>query len=253
MSAEPKQEIATREEYQAPAAPQPNTAAAIIQVIERAATDASVDVDKMERLLAMQERIMDRQAAAAYASAMAEMQPKLPVIRKRGAIKNSAGKIQSTYAKWEDIDAAIRPILTEYGFALTFRTETREGRPVVWAVLAHREGHSERTEIELPIDTSGSKNNVQGVGSSMSYGKRYAASALLNLVAEDEDDDGQKAGAGALISDDQVMELRRLMTEAKANAGAFLEYLGVDALEDLPAPKFATAKAALLKKKQGAQ
>ena len=67
MSAEPKQEIAAREEYQAPAAPQPNTAAAIIQVIERAATDASVDVDKMERLLAMQERIMDRQAAAAKA------------------------------------------------------------------------------------------------------------------------------------------------------------------------------------------
>lgn len=247
MTAEPKTELVAQD------APQPNTAAAIIQVIERAATDASVDVDKMERLLAMQERIMDRQAHAAYTAAMAEMQPKLPTIKKRGAIKNNSGKVQSTYAKWEDIDAAIRPILTKYGFALTFRTETREGRPVVWAVLSHREGHSERTEVELPIDSSGSKNNVQGVGSSMSYGKRYAASALLNLVTEDEDDDGQMGGAGALISDDQVRELRRLMTEVKANAGAYFEYLGVQALEDLPAPKFAEAKAALLKKKREAR
>ncbi|WP_409524602.1 ERF family protein [Pseudomonas sp.] len=42
----------------------------------------------------------------------------------------------------------------------------------------------------LPLDTSGSKNAVQAVGSSTSYGKRYVMSALLNLTTRGEDDDG---------------------------------------------------------------
>ena len=52
--------------------------AAIIQVIERAASNPNVDIDKMERLLLMQERILEREAKAAYAADLALMQPNLP-------------------------------------------------------------------------------------------------------------------------------------------------------------------------------
>jgi len=70
-------------------------AAAIIQVIERAARDPNIDIDKMERLLQMQERIVARQAKAAYADALARLQPTLPIIGERGAIKNNSGAVQS--------------------------------------------------------------------------------------------------------------------------------------------------------------
>jgi hypothetical protein len=169
------------------AEPARNESAAIIQVIERAAMNPNVDIDKMERLLQMQERIMARDAKAAYSAAFAEMQPELPEIPEHGKGHGS------TYALWEDINDLIKPVISKHGFGISFRTGRDGPMVTVTAVLTHRDGHSEETMMALPIDSSGSKNAVQAVGSSTSYGKRYTASALLNLTTRGEDDDGKKA------------------------------------------------------------
>ena len=63
----------------------------------------------------------------------------------------------------------------------------------ITAILSHREGHSEETTLTLDADKSGSKNAVQAVGSSISYGQRYAAVALLNITTRGMDDDGENA------------------------------------------------------------
>lgn len=195
----------------------------LMDVISRAASDPNTDVEKLERLLGMYERITAQQAKAAYTAALAQMQPKLPVIDERGGIKDRAGKVQSTYAKWEDINDAIRPVLQAHGFALSFRVTTTP-KVAVTGVLAHCDGHSEETTMELPVDGSGSKNDVQAVGSSFSYGKRYTAIALLNITSrapQDRDDDGNAAGiskdAQAAISDinmaEGLAELRKWKAE----------------------------------------
>lgn len=165
--------------------------ASLLQVIERAARDSNVDIDKMERLMLMHERLQARAAQAAYADALADMQPRLPIIGERGGIKNRDGIVQSRYALWEDIVGEISPILSKSGFALSFRTSNDKDGVTVTGVLSHRLGHSESTSLTLPIDTSGSKNSVQSVGSSTSYGKRYTASALLNLRTGEIDNDGE--------------------------------------------------------------
>ncbi|HZH10598.1 MAG TPA: ERF family protein [Microvirga sp.] len=226
-------------------APVVSESAAIIQVIERAAMNPAVDIDKMERLLEMQERIMERNARAAYAADLARMQPELPVIAERGGIKDRSGNIQSTYALWEDINEAIKPVLAKHGFALSFRTGQEEGRITVTGVLSHREGHSEETTMHLPIDTSGSKNSVQAVGSSISYGKRYTAGALLNITSRGEDDDGKAAGGAATISEEQVEALQDLIIEVGADPKKFLAYLKVDNLAALPANQYQRAVDAL--------
>lgn len=220
----------------------------LIAVIERAATNPDVDIDKMERLLEMHERIVERNAKASYASALAAMAPELPVISERGGIKDRAGNVQSTYALWEDINDAIKPVLAEHGFALSFRTGRDEGQISVTGVLSHRAGHSEETTITLPHDSSGSKNAVQAVGSSTSYGKRYTAGLLLNLTSRGEDDDGQAAGAGGFISDEQADEIRKLIDATGSKVGPFLEYIGAPSVADIPAAKYQAARAALLKK-----
>jgi hypothetical protein len=228
-------------------------AAAIISVIERAATNPNVDIDKMERLLEMQERIMARDARAAYASALAAMAPELPVIAERGGIKDRGGNVQSTYALWEDINDAIKPVLAQHGFALSFRTGRDEGQISVTGVLSHREGHSEETTITLPHDSSGSKNAVQAVGSSTSYGKRYTAGLLLNLTSRGEDDDGRRGGSGAVITDDQSDEIRKLIGETGTKVAAFLEYIGAPSVADIPAAKFGAAMSALRAKARTAK
>ena len=170
-------------------------AGSLMEVISRAASDPNTDVDKLERLLSMYERITERSAKAAYTSALAEMQPRLPVINERGRIvikeKGTENVISSSgYALWEDINEAIGPILHEFGFALSFRTGMADdGKVTVTGVLSHRDGHEESTTINLPHDSTGSKNAVQAVGSSTSYGKRYTTQALLNLTSRGEDND----------------------------------------------------------------
>jgi hypothetical protein len=177
-------------------APIESSATAIIQVIERAASNPEVDIDKMERLLQMQERVLARDAEAAFNADLAQMQNELPVIEENGAIKGRDGKVQSRYAKFEDINEAVKPILRQYGFAISFRTAFEGGEVIVTGVLSHRQGHREQSTVKLPADASGNKNNVQGWGSSISYGKRYTMSALLNITSRGEDNDGRGSGTG---------------------------------------------------------
>jgi hypothetical protein len=220
-------------------APPAEVATSIIQVIERAASDPNVDIDKMERLLEMQERIMVHQAKQAYAADLAAMQPNLPVVDERGKGHNSI-----KYALWEDINEAIKPVLAEHGFNLSFRVGEAADKVTVTAVLLHAQGHAEETTITLPLDQSGSKNAVQAVGSSVSYGKRYTALALLNISVKGEDDDGMRGGANP-ITQAQADELNALADEVGADKPAFCKYLGVKSIADIPSGKFNRATQAL--------
>lgn len=168
-------------------------------MIERAARDPAVDIDKMERLMQMQERAIAREAKAAFDTAMSALQPDLPAIGERGKALVQ-GQVRYTFALWEDINTAIKPVLMKHGFALTFRTDFANGITVT-GVLSHRAGHREETSITLPTDASGSKNAVQAVASSVSYGKRYTAGALLNLTSHGEDDDAYTATSEVDITD----------------------------------------------------
>ncbi|BES72209.1 hypothetical protein RE428_32270 [Marinobacter nanhaiticus D15-8W] len=188
-------DLAVREDnHQLADTGQQQTGNAIISVIERAATNPDVDINKMERLLDMQERIMERNAKSAFSAAMAQLQGELPTISEKGEIKVN-GQVRSKYARFEDINEAVRPVMQKFGFAISFRVKTGDSHICVTGVLVHREGHSEETTIDLPADITGSKNTVQSVGSSVSYGKRYVLQALLNITTSGEDDDGNAGGA----------------------------------------------------------
>ena len=239
----------------APVPEQRSDSAALIQVIERAAMNPNVDIDKMERLLLMQERIMERNAKAAYSAALSRLQPDLPTIKRDGKIvitdkANRQNIIQSTpYALWEDINEAIKPKLAEHGFSLSFRCGTApDGKVTVTGVLAHCEGHQEETTMTLQHDSTGSKNAVQAVGSTISYGKRYTAGMLLNITSRavpDADDDGNAAGGPGFIATEQVEALQLLIVEVGADIQRFCRYMKVERIEEIKAADFGRAKSAL--------
>jgi hypothetical protein len=183
----------------------------LLAVIERMVRDPQVDVVKVEKLFDLQERIIARNAEAAYNEALASMQPELPEVEQRG--QNTHTKTH--YAKWEDIHEAIAPILSKYGFALTFRTAEANSKVTVTAILRHKAGHKDETALSLPTDTGAGRNAVQAVGSSLSYGKRYTACAILNIRTRGEDDDGKAATkrsgtkvAGAVTANDISRQVR---------------------------------------------
>lgn len=227
--------------------PEPaSDAANMLTVIARAAADPACDLDKMERLMAMHERMMGRQAQAEFADSLASMQAELPSIGERG---DAAGRYK--FALWEDINQAIKPILQKHGFALSFRTDTANGITVT-GVLSHRNGHREETSITLPADASGNKNAVQAVASSVSYGKRYTAGALLNLTSHGEDDDAFSA-TGDFITEAQEISLRERLDACGANLPGFLKFLKVEALSKIRTKDFDKAVKAVEAKERAAK
>jgi hypothetical protein len=195
--------------------------ASLLEVISKAARDPNVDIDKMERLLQMQERVSARQAEQEFAASFAQMQPNLPYISARNAIVHNGREI-AKYADWPSIARAIAPILCDHGFGLNFSFENTADSVTVTARLKHIGGHTETNSVTLPSDKSGAKNQVQAVGSSLTYGQRYAGCPLVGVVIEGIDDDGHTAGGGA-ISDDQVAMLETLVQHTKSNVPKLLE------------------------------
>lgn len=213
----------------------------MLAMIERIAVDPNSSIEKLERMLAMRERIQADQARAAYAQAFAAAAAQFPMIP-----LNGRGDKNKPYALLKDIISGTKPVLSRHGLALSFGVNSTTDRVTVTARLMHIAGHVEETSIELPKDQSGSKNAVQAVGSSQTYGQRYAAQAILGLsLGDDGDDDGKAAGAGEPIGADEFFDLRNLMEEAGADEDKFCAFLKIKQLEELPKRQFPAAVSAL--------
>lgn len=174
----------------------PDTA---LTMFERLATNPDVDVAKLEKLIDMQERIIRLNAKAAFDAAFSKMWPELPEVDEKGRITNKDGSTKSRFAKYEDIQAAIRPVLKQYGFALRHRTEFPKDQPgivrIVGILSGH--GHTEESSFEAPPDKNDYRSAIQDQGSTISYGQRYTTIGLLNIITRGVDNDGQPAKAQA--------------------------------------------------------
>jgi len=160
------------------------------------ALNKGVDADSLEKLLNMQERVLDRQAEQAYTQAMVIVQADAKRI-----VKNKENK--QTSSKYADLDAvisAIKPVYTANGFSISFGTadSPHAGHVRVTAKIRHSAGWSESEMIDIPLDDEGiagkkNKTQVHGTSSAISYGRRYLLAMIFNINTGD-DDDGNAAG-----------------------------------------------------------
>lgn len=228
-------------------------AAGMAGLIEKLAQNPDIDVLKMQALLDMQLGIWDRMAKMAFARDFSAMSLVLPRVVKTKSVaydidKNNkaAGQKEAfTYAVIEDIDAVVRPILPQFGFTLSFTSKVRDGGGLISvAKLTHRDGHESVCELPLAIDTSGGKSNLQGMGSTASYGIRYGYKILLNLITIGADNDGE----GDPVSNEQAVEIDMLLTETKSDRARFLKWIGASDVQSILAKDYSKAVAELNKK-----
>ena len=196
----------------------PSATTAMITVIERAALNPEVDVAKMQQLLEMQLTIMDKQAEQAFARDFALMQADIPSVLKRGKSNNN------TYATYDDLMDAVRGPAALYGFAISFEPDSSDGVHMkVIAEIRHREGHVKTSTMTLPFETSGSKNQVQAIGSAQKYGMRYALVGMLGLSTHDGDDDDGN-GVFERIDDDKASTLAATCSNWDLNQAKIFGY-----------------------------
>jgi hypothetical protein len=95
---------------------------------------------------------------------------------------------KSKYVELDDLLASVRPVLSKHGLAV-IQEPSGEEKVCVKTIILHNSG--EFIEFE-PVVLKPVKTDPQGVGSAITYGRRYALSSILG-VAWDADDDGNKA------------------------------------------------------------
>ena len=227
------------------AQPQAMVPAQAATLLERA-IEKGVDPDSLSKLVALQERILDRQAEQDFAAAMRQTQAAIqPVLKDR---RNS--QTDSNYATLEALNKAVVPVYTQYGFSLSFGTEDSptEGYIRIVCDVFHIGGHTRRYHFDLPLDDSGvagktNKTKVHASGSTLSYGRRYLTMLVFNVSTTD-DDDGN-GGKGALITEQQVADLTALAQEVGADVAKFCQWFKVESFADIKAEYYSRAVKAL--------
>ncbi|KAF1009532.1 MAG: hypothetical protein GAK28_00170 [Luteibacter sp.] len=190
------------------------------------------DLDRLERLMALQERWEANQAEKAYVTAMTAFKAKPIDIykRKRVRFQTSKGVTEYNHAELADVvDAAITG-MAEHGLSHAWETEQRQGGWIaVTCVVTHAQGHSKRTMLTAQADDSGGKNSIQAVGSTITYLQRYTLLAALGLATKGMDDDGRGSSASgrpAAADDGQPDEVRdRIVDDLYACADNGMEEL----------------------------
>lgn len=226
--------------------------ASLIEVIGRAARDPSVDIDKMERLLQMSERVQARDAEMAFNQALNAAQSEMRPI----AANASNPQTKSRYATFDKLDRVLRPIYTEHGFSLSF-DEADSSKPEhvrVVCYVSHVGGHTRTYHRDMPADGKGAKGGdvmtkTHAAGAAGSYGARYLLKGIFNVAVGEEDDDGNDPRRNVpMIDDGQWSELVQLIEAAKADTQAFCQAYSINSPKELPASAFRDATAKLNRK-----
>lgn len=226
---------------------------ATMGILAQALTNPLMDVDKLDRLMGMFERLDVTRRKTEYVQAMARLAAILPIVDRNGRVKYEGkdGKpgMDRTYGKYEDIDEAIRPLYSAEGFSLSWKTtEGANGKIRMYGACSHREGHTEEAFIDLPHDSSGGKNAIQAIGSSvLGYGRRMLTTMIFNVRIAGVDIDGEDPSP---ISVEKVAYLDGLLKETGTTVGAFKIISGVDSIAEIPERDYQRCKTALETKKR---
>ena len=179
-----------------------------MEMIAAIARDPSIPVDRIAALIGLQERMEAREAEKAYNQDFSLAMLEMPRVAKRGA-KKMGDKGTIMYATYEDVDAAVRPVESKYGFARSFATRPSDKAGVIMTLrLTHRAGHSTTSERFCRPDPGPGRNDIQAEGSGESYGRRYLTLATWNIVTVGADDDGDTSDP---ISEQQAMDLHDIL------------------------------------------
>lgn len=205
----------------------------------------------IEKMMDLADRNEKNEARKAYHEAMAAFKADPPEIIKDKSVgykPKDKPFVGYTHASLANVTSKINRALSQHGLSAGWKTDQSESGIQVTCTITHRFGHSESTSLTAMPDATGSKNSIQAVGSTISYLERYTILALTGLATHDQDDDGNAAGS-EFITEDQRIQIEKVIVEKGVDVEKFLAYMGVEDTETILAPDFNRAMMALKKAK----
>jgi len=138
--------------------------------------------------------------AVALSKCQGEMEP---------AIKDSLNPhFKSRYADLNSVWAACRGPLSRNGLSIVQTMDTVNDKLVLHTLLLHSSG--QWIKSTMPVVTA--KNDAQGIGSGLSYARRYSLSSICGISQDDDDAEAAmpKKPSPKLITEDQAKKLAEL-------------------------------------------
>ncbi|MEM9262869.1 MAG: ERF family protein, partial [Pseudomonadota bacterium] len=188
------------------------TASTPMALIEMAVSGGA-DPDKLEKLMALQERWEANNARKDFFTAMAGFQSDCPEIPKNGEVYNKQGKLVYRFAKLEDIIKTIREAEHRHGFRHRWdQGDLENGGVRVACEITHVAGHTEASTVTIPPTKGMNTNAAQDRGIIIKYGKRYS---LLNAygLEPDDDTDARLPEPEQFINDNQANAIDELLSQ----------------------------------------
>lgn len=158
----------------------------------RTAVDKDFDIDKLEKLLALQERWEATEAKKAFDAAMVAFKADLPEILKNKKASFGSGDraVGYEYVSLDHLCDALIPALAKHGLTHRWEVEQANEHLIRVTCILSKGIHSERCTMAAAPDQSGAKNAIQAAGSATTYLQKYTLTAICGVAAKGMDTDG---------------------------------------------------------------
>lgn len=153
-------------------------------LVKAAMRGGEVDTQTLKDLMDLQERWEKNEAKKTYTAAMVQLKSELPATLAKDK-KVDFGNTHFSFTTLSSAMNAVSPVLTRYGFSLSWTPITSDRMVSVTCRLTHTDSHFEEATLSATPDMSGSKNPVQAIGSTITYLQRYTALSLLGIATAD--------------------------------------------------------------------
>ncbi len=176
-----------------PAILQNITAAGVIAL----ALEKDLDVERLEKIIQLHQRLEERDAEIAYNTAMIAFKKNAPRIVKDKHVefrKKDGTLVEYDHASIGNVVSAIIDGLAENDLIHEWIQEQTDNYIKITCRITHIQGYSKSTALYAKADLTGGKNDMQGIGSTDSYLKRYTLLAITGLATNEFDDDGRGYG-----------------------------------------------------------
>jgi len=155
------------------------------------AISKGMEMDKLSQLLDIYQRWEAEKAKKAYFEAFSRFQKQCPQIAKNKCMKNRDGQVIYKYADLDEIKETIKEALYNNGFSFDFNQEEKDHKIYITCNLHHRDGHTRSATLSGMKDMGRIMNDLQGIGSTVSYLRRYTLLCVTGVTSADQDDDGK--------------------------------------------------------------
>jgi hypothetical protein len=219
-----------------------DTAESATLSLVKLAISKDADIDKLERLMEMHMINEEREARKAYHRAMSRFKANPPkIINDKKVAYNG---VSYTHSSLSNVTDSINMELTKHGLSATWSID-QTNTPLVTVIctLTHELGHSEQALMTAPPDSSGKKNTIQEIASTVKYLQRYTVLAITGLATEDPTDNdgrGDTTRKARLIDENQQADLLSSLQEKGIHVEAVYKEFGVKDLSQLSIPQFKT-------------